>query len=193
MYTYQGRSDILSRHIVWQNDVSTFVMVDEITMALQDRSFLPDPIKLRDRYFFEAEEVIVRNSLQAQLVTHDRLIRYSTFSKESFDCGICLETKKGAGCSRIRSCGHVFCIECLHSFFELNIREGLVKNVCCADMECVKSRGKGENDNRGAVGLDEIEAIVGKALLERYQWLMEKQELESGRSCSHSIYPKNLC
>lgn len=167
--------------VVWQNDVSTFVMVDEITVALQDRSFLPDPITLLDRYFYEAGEKVCRNSLQAQLVTHDRLIRHSTFSSESFDCGICLETKKGARCSRIKSCGHVFCIECLHSFFELNIREGLVKNVCCADMQCVKSRGKGENENQGSVGLDEIEAIVGQELLERYQWLMEKQELESGR------------
>ena len=157
-------------------------MVDEITIALQDPGFLGNPIILQDRYFYEPGESLRRNSLQKQLTTHDRLIRHSTFSSESFDCGICLETKKGARCSRIRSCGHVFCIECLHSFFELNIREGLVKNVCCADMECVKSRAKDNNEKRGAVELDEIEAIVGKDLLERYKWLMEKQELESGKT-----------
>lgn len=156
------------------------MMVDEISASLPDPSFLPDPLILQDRYFAEPGQVIPRNSLQSQLVTYDRLTRHSTFSSESFDCGICLETKKGARCSRIRSCGHVFCIECLHSFFELNIREGLVKNVCCADMECVKQRGKGD-DKRGMVEMDEIEAIVGKELLERYQWLIEKQVLESGR------------
>lgn len=157
-------------------------MVDEIVIALQDRTFLPDPVKLEDRYFLD-HTAATRTPLRVQLSTHDRLVRHSTFSSESFDCGICLETKKGARCSRIRSCGHVFCIECLHSFFELNIREGLVRNVCCADMECVKQRGKGE-EKRGTVELDEIEAIVGKDLLERYVWLMEKQELESGRLSS---------
>lgn len=167
-------------------------MVDEITIALLDQTFLPNPITFLDRYFYEAGENIVRNSLQAQLVTHDRLVRHSTFSSESFDCGICLETKKGARCSRIRSCGHVFCIECLHSFFELNIREGLVKNVCCADMECVKSRVKGVNEDRGAVELDEIEAIVGKELLERYQWLMEKQDIESGTYSYNSLHHDHM-
>jgi E3 ubiquitin-protein ligase RNF14 len=171
--------------IVWQNEVSTFLMVDEVTMALQDPALLPDPLLLQDRYFYESSgSNPVRNPLRSQLETYDRLTRYSTFSTESFDCGICLETKKGARCFRIRSCNHLFCSDCLHSFFELNIREGLVKNVCCADMECVNQRGKGD-EIRGTVELDEIEEIVGKDLLERYKWLMEKQEIESGeQSCS---------
>lgn len=154
-------------------------MVDELLTLLMDSEVLNRPILLHDRYFYEPSKPTTRTALYTQLQTHDRLTRHSTFSSESFDCGICLETKKGARCAKVRSCGHVFCVECLHSFFELNIREGLVKNVCCADMQCVKQRGTGD-DKRGSVELDEIESIVGRELLDRYTWLVEKQKVESG-------------
>lgn len=152
-------------------------MLDELTTSIES-GILGDPIRFHDHYSLSATPA-ARTSLFSTLTTHDRLLRNSTFSAESFDCGICLETKKGTRCSKIRSCGHVFCIECLYSFFEINIREGTVKNVCCADQDCVKARDKGHSD-KGSVSLEELVAIVGKELADRYEWLVEKQKLESG-------------
>lgn len=163
-------------------------MADEISTVIADSSFLQRPLRIVDRYEWSASTRASRPSLVQQLVTHDRLVRHSTFSAESFACGICLETKKGARCARLKRCGHVFCVECLHSFWELNIREGLVANVTCADMECVQKRAKAVDPSvakaalPGSVGADELEAIVGKDLADRYTWLVEKQRIESGTS-----------
>lgn len=162
-------------------------MVDEANAALLDETTLGNPIMLLDMQASHGggttapNDTVLGGHLLDRIARHDRLTRHSTFSNESFSCGICLETRKGARCSRIRSCGHVFCVECLHSFFELNIREGLVKNVMCADPGCTKARQQEGKGAAGFVSLEEIEAIVGKELAERYSWLMEKQKVESGK------------
>ncbi|KAL7007429.1 hypothetical protein EMMF5_002893 [Cystobasidiomycetes sp. EMM_F5] len=169
----------------------------EISTVIADSSFLQRPLRIVDRYEWSASTRASRPSLVQQLVTHDRLVRHSTFSAESFACGICLETKKGARCARLKRCGHVFCVECLHSFWELNIREGLVANVTCADMECVQKRAKAVDPSvakaalPGSVGADELEAIVGKDLADRYTWLVEKQRIESDPTITYC--PRSTC
>ena len=167
---------------VWQNDSSIYIMVDEVQVAIAEEAST-SPLALSDLYTYEPATNRQRRSLAQTLVKHDRLMRHSTFSTDSFDCGICLETKKGARCTRLKNCGHVFCVECLYSYFELNIREGLVKNVGCADMECVKQNQKQDAKSKsGTVDVDEVEEIVGKDLKDRYVWLLEKQKIESGAS-----------
>ena len=160
-------------------------MGDELSASLTD-DLLPRPLKIYDRYTYSwpaSSNSSPRISLLSRLRTHDRLTRHSTFSSESYACSICLDTKKGARCIRLQNCGHVFCVECLYGFFELSIREGLVKNVCCADLECIKGRQKGDV-HVGSVGDKEMEAIVGTTLAERYRWLIEKQRIESGKVTS---------
>lgn len=165
---------------MWQNDACTYVMADEIQQCMLDTAVCPRPLALSASQ--APSPLYPAARLQDQLATHDRLTRHSMFSAESFACGICLENKKGARCARLKSCRHVFCVECLYNFWEINIREGQVGNVCCADWECVKqnTNKKEPKDKVGTVSLDEIEAIVGKDFAERYAWLVEKQRIESG-------------
>ena len=173
---------------VWQSDPCIYLLIDEIQAFFGDLdSSLPNTTRLTvfDRYITRMSSAAAgetpRTPLSSILANHDHAVRHSTFSSESFDCGICLETKKGIRCTRLNSCGHVFCVECLYSFFELNIREGMVKNVSCADAECVKSKSKeGGSHTAGVVSEEEIEAIVGKDLADRYRWLVKKQKIESG-------------
>lgn len=90
----------------------------------------------------------------------------------------------------VSACKHVFCRACLESFFVLSITEGLVRNVACPSEECTKARAeydkKTERERKldkgvpGKVSRDELRAIVGDGLLERYEWLCEKQRVESG-------------
>lgn len=188
------RSTLMGRLLpLWQHDSSTYLMADELAACISDGA-LGSSIRLLDRYTIPTDPSCAptapRNTLFSKLTTHDRLSRHSTFSSESFDCGICLETKKGARCSKLRNCGHVFCVECLYSFFEINIREGTVKNVCCADQDCVKARDKG-NAEKGSVELDELEAIVGKELKDRYKWLVDKQKIESDPTVTYC--PREAC
>ena len=173
---------------VWQSDPCIYLLIDEVQAFFGDLdSSLSASTRLTlfDRYITTIPSACApeppRTPLSSILASHDHAVRQSTFSSESFDCGICLETKKGIRCTRLNSCGHVFCVECLYSFFELNIREGMVKNVSCADAECVKSKSKeGGSHTAGMVSEEEIEAIVGKDLADRYRWLVKKQKIESG-------------
>lgn len=158
------------------------MMVDELQTAM--REYAASDLVLIDRRTAGARDISQQNLTQT-LARHDRLVQHSTFSTESFDCGICLDTKKGARCTRLRNCGHVFCVECLYSYFELNIREGMVQNVSCADTECVKRARKAGQESCGLVESDELEDIVGKELKDRYIWLLEKQRIESGKCMLH--------
>jgi len=47
----------------------------------------------------------------------------------------------------------------------------MVKNVSCPDQDCVKGKAK-DAPARGDVSLEELEAIVGKELTDRYKWLV---------------------
>ncbi|KAI6083405.1 hypothetical protein F4821DRAFT_194125 [Hypoxylon rubiginosum] len=38
-------------------------------------------------------------------------------NQETFDCGICLDPKKGAACHQMLDCNHVFCVQCLQDFY----------------------------------------------------------------------------
>lgn len=184
---------------LWQSDPCIFLLIDEIQAFFGDLDSSLSPstrLTLFDRYITTIPSASApetpRTPLSSILTSHDHAVRHSTFSSESFDCGICLETKKGIRCTRLNSCGHVFCVECLYSFFELNIREGMVKNVSCADAECVKTKSKeGGSHTAGMVSEEEIEAIVGKDLADRYRWLVKKQKIESDPTITYC--PRDGC
>lgn len=109
---------------------------------------------------------------------HDRLSKTDVFKTENYECGICLEEKKGSRCIRLRSCGDVlvvfktslstfirllifsfvlfdstnsFCYSCLLSYFTLLITEGLVRSVHCPSVTCVKSRALFDRANPPSV------------------------------------------
>ncbi|KAI5849602.1 hypothetical protein DFP73DRAFT_509642 [Morchella snyderi] len=72
---------------------------------------------------------------------NDRTAR-AVFAAGTYDCGICLEPKKGGACHRLRSCTHVFCRACLQDYFAACIAEGHVSSVTCSDPACVKKAAK---------------------------------------------------
>lgn len=58
------------------------------------------------------------------------------FQSETFTCKICFEPKLGAQSMRFKGCDHVYCKECLKSYFEIQIREGNVNQLSCPDAKC---------------------------------------------------------
>lgn len=57
--------------------------------------------------------LIVPAELREQLVAFDKETKREKFEQETYECGICLEPKKGVLCHQLRSCTHVFCQMCL--------------------------------------------------------------------------------
>ncbi|TGO41121.1 hypothetical protein BHYA_0026g00280 [Botrytis hyacinthi] len=64
------------------------------------------------------------------------------FDKGTYDCGICLDPKKGSACHKMIDCGHVFCIECLQDFYNNAIKEGDLVSVRCLAPNCAKERAE---------------------------------------------------
>ncbi|KAF2647662.1 hypothetical protein K491DRAFT_723246 [Lophiostoma macrostomum CBS 122681] len=78
-------------------------------------------------------------SMKDALVHVDKKLNKDIFEKGTFDCGICLEPKKGAVCHRMQRCNHVFCVPCLQDFYSNCVKEGDVNSVKCLSPDCGKS------------------------------------------------------
>ncbi|RMZ80475.1 hypothetical protein DV737_g2996, partial [Chaetothyriales sp. CBS 132003] len=134
--------------------------------------------------------------LRLALLDFDRRIRRQKFEQETFDCGVCLEPKKGKDCHRLLHCGHVFCTSCLTDFYTSCITEGDVDSVKCMDPKC------GKHGNDGAVpkpkgrepALNPSELLqipLSQELVQRYVRLKRKKKLESSKN---TIYcPRQWC
>ena len=78
----------------------------------------------------------VPQDLKVSLLDFDLKTKRAKFEQETFECGVCLEPKKGALCHRLQLCSHVFCVECLQDYFNSCITEGDIVNVKCMAPKC---------------------------------------------------------
>ncbi|CAL8081291.1 unnamed protein product [Orchesella dallaii] len=111
------------------------------------------------------------------LMYNDDQIR-ETFMQSSHTCDICFTLKSGQVCLRFR-CGHVFCQDCVTSFFTTNIAEGNVDNVKCLAYNC-KMRPTPEL----------VKLLVKDELYERYDRILLKRALENMADVIYCPRPK---
>ena len=83
-------------------------------------------------------DVTLSSDMKLALLDFDLRTKRELFEKETFDCGVCLEPKKGLHCHRLLLCSHVFCVACLQDFYNNCINEGDVDNVKCLAPDCGK-------------------------------------------------------
>ncbi len=147
----------------------------------------------------------VSQDLKVSLLDFDLKAMRVKFEQETFECGVCLEPKKGALCHRLHLCSHVFCVECLQDYFNNCITEGDIINVKCMAPKC------GNADNSKAIQavqltrprkrrrikdrtLDPSELLqipLSQDQVQRYVKLKRKKMLESDRT---TVYcPRQWC
>ncbi|KAI5820070.1 RWD domain-containing protein [Pyronema omphalodes] len=88
---------------------------------------------------FGGNNIVLPEELKEEMMKFDQDAQREVFAKGTYDCGICLEPKKGAQCHALRSCTHVFCKSCLVDWYSGAITEGDVSAVRCSDPVCVKA------------------------------------------------------
>jgi E3 ubiquitin-protein ligase RNF14 len=138
------------------------------------------------------------SDLKLALLDLDLKIKREIFEKETFDCGVCLEPKKGAMCHRLVLCGHVFCISCLQDFYNNCITEGDVDNVKCLDPGCAKNAEKAiqgapkrRRPDRTINPSELLQIPIEQELVQRYVRLKRKRKLEADKN---TIYcPRSWC
>ncbi|KAK6351243.1 translation termination inhibitor protein itt1 [Orbilia javanica] len=172
-------------------DQVIFAYVDTLQSAA-DRMFdLPIPLDVR-----------VNQKEKIEILEFDQATKIKKFSEGTFDCGICLEPRKGATCHRINQCGHVFCKPCLKDYFTAMIKEGDVGNVQCLNYTCGKDLPPEEVTDEegnvhkiprkpGAIAPAELQLLLEAETVERYLKLKRKRVFESMKNVVYC--PRNFC
>ena len=57
---------------------------------------------------------------------------------------VCFSEKLGSACIRFVGCDHVYCKECMKSYFEIQIADGTVKRLTCPEDECTSQASPGQ-------------------------------------------------
>lgn len=74
--------------------------------------------------------------LKRILIDYDEKMRLETFNFRQFKCKICFSEKSGSHCTQFWPCHHVFCKNCIKSYFEIQIKEGNFKYLKCPTENC---------------------------------------------------------
>ncbi|KAL2266401.1 hypothetical protein VTJ83DRAFT_5753 [Remersonia thermophila] len=138
-------------------------------------------------------------SYKIAILDYDIQARKAAFDKETYECGVCLEPKKGSACHKMLDCGHVFCVACLQDFYEAAIKEGNVAAVRCPAPSCARERekaagssGKKRKKPRTYINPSELLQIpIDPETVKRYVDIKYKLELEADKN---TIYcPRSWC
>jgi E3 ubiquitin-protein ligase RNF14 len=128
---------------------------------------------------FGLEELSLPSSMQDELLDYSARLKRELFDKETFDCEVCLEPKKGTVCYRMERCSHVFCVACLQDYYNNCITEGDVNNVKCMSTECGKSGGSRRKKDRLLSPKELLQIPIARDQVERYAKIKRKKKIES--------------
>ncbi|KAK0835411.1 hypothetical protein LTR03_013936 [Friedmanniomyces endolithicus] len=130
--------------------------------------------------------LVLPATAEKDLVAFDVTTKLATFNAGTYDCGICLEPKKGVSCYEMRRCGHVFCLQCLQDFYNNAITEGDVAGMRCLDPACGKEAGDGRKRKRKTertLHPRELLAMgIEEAKVRRYVEMKRKKKLETDKN-----------
>ena len=78
------------------------------------------------------------------LKEYQRASEKLVFEKSSHTCKVCFGEKLGSICMRFPSCNHVYCKECMRSYFEIKIVDGTVNGLSCPEDKCTSQAAPGQ-------------------------------------------------
>ncbi|KAF3292903.1 translation termination inhibitor protein itt1 [Orbilia oligospora] len=172
-------------------DQVIFACIDTLQSAADQMFDLPIPL-----------DVKVNQKEKIGILEFDQATKVKKFNEGTFDCGVCLEPRKGATCHRINQCGHVFCKPCLKDYFTAMIKEGEVGSVQCLNYLCGKDLPAEEAIDEegnvhkiprkpGAIAPAELQLLLEADIVERYLKLKRKRAFESMKNVVYC--PRNFC
>lgn len=131
-------------------------------------------------------------ALKPKLLEFDARTTKEIFEAQTFDCGICLEPKKGSQCYRLTRCGHVFCRDCLQESYRQYITEGDVVFIRCLDPSCGKDSRQTKTKKDYTLHPRELlDMGLQEPTVRRYVEMKRKKLLESDKN---TVYcPRSWC
>ncbi|RDW89175.1 hypothetical protein BP6252_01207 [Coleophoma cylindrospora] len=146
----------------------------------------------------EGEVLQVPQEHKISLLDYDLNEAQAAFERGTFECGVCLDPRKGSVCHKMMDCGHVFCVQCLQDFYNNAITEGDLISVRCLAPDCAKKRGEAQvaskKYRKPKTQLNPSELLqipLDHDIVTRYVHLKHKADLESDKN---TIYcPRTWC
>ncbi|KAJ9604792.1 hypothetical protein H2200_010907 [Cladophialophora chaetospira] len=140
--------------------------------------------------------VALSSNLKLALMDFDLKIKRENFEKETFDCGICLDPKKGISCHKMLQCGHVYCVPCLQDYYNNCIKEGDVDNVKCIDPTCGREDHVGRplkrrKRDRTLNPSELLQIPLEQDQVQRYVMLKRKKRIELDKNVIYC--PRQWC
>ncbi|RHZ73385.1 hypothetical protein CDV55_108956 [Aspergillus turcosus] len=147
------------------------------------------------------QEVPLPRDIKIAMLDFNNKAEREQFEQETFECGVCLEPKKGSVCHRLLLCSHVFCVSCLQDFYNSCITEGDVDSVKCLSPDCAKEKNgvseagnqlkKRKKHDRTLSPSELLQIPLDQETVQRYVFLKRKKKLESDKS---TVYcPRQWC
>jgi E3 ubiquitin-protein ligase RNF14 len=136
------------------------------------------------------------SALEQPLVSYDSQKRREIFEAGTYDCGVCLDPKRGTMCYQMKRCGHIYCRQCLQDFYNNAISEGDISGVRCMDPECGKdpkaTAGQKRAKKERLVHPSELlDMGIEEAMVRRFVEMKRKKRLEADKS---TVYcPRTWC
>ncbi|KZZ96504.1 RING finger protein [Moelleriella libera RCEF 2490] len=119
------------------------------------------------------------------LLDFDIEARRAVFEKGTFECGVCLEPKKGLKCHKMLDCGHIFCLQCLQDFYNDAIKDGNLPAIRCLSPGCAKDRASkpaSKRKRKAVINPSELLQMgLSESMVKRYVTLKYKTELEADK------------
>ena len=138
--------------------------------------------------------LVLSDELAQDLAKFDAESKISVFHAGTYDCGICIEPKKGWDCYQLRDCAHVFCKECLQGFYNNAITEGDVAAVRCLAPDCGKTTAVGRPGRKPGRTLHPQELLamgIEQKAVRRFVEMKRKKKQEADRK---NVYcPRTWC
>ncbi|KAH6892125.1 RWD domain-containing protein [Thelonectria olida] len=171
-------------------DMVAFMYIDHVQQAAED---VFGTITPEGTLQMDAEHKLA-------VLDYDIKAKKAAFEKETFECGVCLDPKKGSKCHKMLDCEHIFCLQCLQDFYNDSIKEGNLQTVRCLAPNCAKERSKAKDKNlskpakKPKISISPSELLqigLSEDMVKRYVTLKYKTELESDKN---TIYcPRSWC
>ncbi|CAI6334020.1 unnamed protein product [Periconia digitata] len=141
---------------------------------------------------FGLSELTLPSDLKPDLLAYSIRTKRELFDKETFECEVCLEPKKGSVCYRMQRCNHVFCIACLQDYYNNCIKEGDVNNVKCMSVDCGQSaHGSSKKKDRLISPKELLQIPISIDNVDRYAKIKRKKKIEADPTIIYC--PRSWC
>jgi E3 ubiquitin-protein ligase RNF14 len=174
------------------NDLVVFTYIDHLQQLAETVFNMQNP----------SGELCLSRDFKIALLDYNIKAEREKFEQGTFECGICLEPKKGTVCYRLLRCSHVFCVQCLQDFYNSCISEGDVDSVKCVAPDCeVNKRPPAVQGNAQTPPRKKRDRTLGPSellqipltpeVVQRYAYLKRKKKIEADKT---TVYcPRQWC